>query len=442
MTKFIILFSLFFVLPNLQSFASIDPIQNLTIDQLVVLDVEATINPAVSNYIQTEIANAENSGSALLVIRLNTPGGLVSTTKDILATFGRSKIPIVVWVTPEGASATSAGAIIASGSHALLMNRGTNIGAATPVGLGEDIKEKDGRSKAINDLTALVKSLSETRGRNANAFVEMIAKSSSFSADDALKKQIIDGMATSLDQVRTILNGKTVIVLGQKYLIQFAPIVEVKEVPMDAGLRLLNVLAHPSTAYILFVLGALLLYFEFQAPGGYIAGSVGVLCLLTAAIAFQVLPLNYGAVGLLIAGIGLLVLEVFVTSYGLLAIAGVACLGAGSLFLYRHDDSWMTIQYPLIFSTLAAVVFFGLILVWYFRRENAKNHQKHFFSMVKGKGHVFAIVGQEADQWIYQVKVNGEIWKAVSSDSLNIGEAVKIIDQSSESLVLKVSKLS
>lgn len=442
MTKFILLLSFIFVLPNLQSFASIDPIENLKIDQLVVLDVEATINPAVSNYIQTEITKAEQSSRSLLIIRLNTPGGLVSTTKDILATFGRSKIPIVIWVTPEGASATSAGAIIASGSHALLMNRGTNIGAATPVGLGEDIKEKDGRSKAINDLTALVKSLSETRGRNASAFVEMIEKSSSFSAEDALKKQIIDGMATSLDQIRTILSGKTVIVLGKKYLIQFAPIVEVKEIPMDAGQRLLNVLAHPSTAYILFILGALLLYFEFQAPGGYIAGSVGVLCLLTAAIAFQVLPLNYGAVGLLVAGLGLLVLEVFVTSYGLLAIAGIACLGAGSLFLYRHTDSWMTIQYPIIFSSLSAVVVFGLILVWYFKKENAKNHQKHFFSMVQSKGHVFSVMGQESDYWFYQVKVNGEIWKAKSKDMLVAGEAIQITNQSSEDLILIVSKLS
>mgnify|MGYP003393478876 CR=1 FL=1 len=437
-TKLILTLSVFFVLCNFTVWAGIDPIENLSVSRVQVLDIEATINPAIANYIQTELNLAEKHPGSLLVIRLNTPGGLVSTTKDILAMFGRSKTPITVWVTPEGASATSAGAIIASGAHLILMSPGTNIGAATPVGLGEDIKESDGRSKAINDLQALVKSLSETRGRNAAAFSEMIGKSSSFPADEAMKKHIIDGVVSNLDQVRTVLADKIIVIQGKKHMLKFAPIVEVVERPMDAGQRLLNVLAHPSTAYILFIIGALLLYFEFQAPGGYIAGAVGILCLLTAGIAFQVLPLNFGAIALLIAGVGLLVLEVFVTSYGLLGVAGVVCLGAGSLFLYRHEDGWLTIQYSVIFSALAGVVTFGSFLVWYFARENSKVDKRQFFNLVSQQGEILSALGHDT----FQVKVKGEIWRARSNEQLAVGDTVKVTEHSQDNLILTVSKLS
>lgn len=436
----ILLLSVFFVLSNLPAHAGIDPIENLAIDRLHVLDVEATINPAIANYIDTEITLAEQQASSLVVIRLNTPGGLVSTTKDILARFGRAKLPIVVWITPEGASATSAGAIIASGSHLLLMSPGTNIGAATPVELGKDIKESDGRSKAINDLQALVRSLSETRGRNAEAFAEMIAKASSFSADEALKKNIIDGVVSSLDQIRAKLTDKVVVIHGKKYLLKFAAVLEVKEREMDQGQRLLNVLAHPSTAYILFIIGALLLYFEFQAPGGYVAGAVGVLFLLTAAIAFQVLPLNFGAIALLVAGLGLLILEVFVTSYGILAIAGLVCLMAGSLFLYRHQDGWLTVQYPIIFSTLAGIVAFGAILAWYLARENAKLGKRQFFALRGANGSVMSLLGSEGAGHLYQIKVQGEIWRGFSAESLLPGEQVTVVEQSPENLTLVIRK--
>lgn len=440
--KLILPITVFFVLCNFAARAGIDPITPMEIRRVQVLEVEATINPAVANYIQTELSLADKHPGTLFVIKLNTPGGLVSTTKDILAMFGRAQTPVVVWVTPEGASATSAGAIIASGAHLILMSPGTNIGAATPVALGEDLKESDGRSKAINDLTALVKALSQSRGRNPQAFAQMIEKSASFSAGEALKQGIVDGIISHLDEARVLLADKVVLIQGKKHLLKFAPIVEVLERPMDAGQRLLNVLAHPSTAYILFVLGALLLYFEFQAPGGYVAGAIGVLCLLTAGIAFQVLPLNFGAIALLAAGVGLLVLEVFITSYGLLALAGLACLVAGSLFLYRHEDGWMTVQYPIIFSSLAGVVVFGALLVWYIARENAKNTNKVFFSLVSEPAQILSAMGEMNGEFIYQVRVKGEIWRARSLTPLSPGDSVRVTAHSQDQLLLTVSKQS
>lgn len=425
-----------FVLCDLK--AGVDPITDLTIDQLVILEVDASINPAVANYLQTEVERAGKHPGSLVVVKLNTPGGLVSTTKDIITLIGKSHTPIVIWVTPEGASATSAGAIIASAAHGLIMNRGTNIGAATPVGLGEDIKEGDGRAKAVNDLTALVRSLSQSRGRNADAFANMISTAASYPSDEAFKKGIVDGVVSSLDEVRALYQDKAIAIQGKKRLLKFAPIVETIERPMDAGQQLLNIFANPTTAYILFILGAALLYFEFQAPGGYVAGGVGILCLLLAGIAFQVLPLNVGAIALMVAGLVLLVLEIYITSYGILGLAGLGCLIAGSLFLYRHQDGWMTVQYSMILSTLAGVVGFVALVVWYLAKHRVPT--QHFFDHIDAEAEIMKALGQDGPYFNFQVKVQGEIWKARSDQNYTVGEKVKVRRQNDNHLLLDIVK--
>ena len=437
MMRFIILALLsLFVLPDLQ--AKIDPLITRKIDRLVVLEVDASINPAIHNYIKTELERTPHNEGLFFVIKLNTPGGLVSTTKDIITVIGRSTRPVIVWVTPEGASATSAGAIIASGAHGLVMSPGTNMGAATPVGMGSDIKENDGRAKAVNDLSALVKSLSELRGRNAEAFAKMISTAASYTAEEAKKQNIIDGIVNSLDDIRVLYHDKPMTLSGKKVLLQFAPVVETEERPMDFGLSLLNIFAHPSTAYILFVLGAALLYFEFQAPGGYIAGSIGVFCLLLAGIGFQVLPLNFGAILLMVGGLVLLVLEIFITSYGLLALAGLGCLVAGSLFLFRHEDGWMTVQYSVIFSSLSAVALFIGLMGWYLARHRAP--REGFFDHTDQEAEILRELHMDGSQMLYQVKIQGEIWKARGDTQLTLGSKVKVRKQNSKELVLEIIK--
>ncbi|MFP5458958.1 MAG: NfeD family protein [Bacteriovoracia bacterium] len=406
------------------------------IDTFVVLEVDASINPAIYNYIKTELERSPEHPGQFFVIKLNTPGGLVSTTKDIITTIGKSPRPVVVWVTPEGASATSAGAIIASGAHGLVMSPGTNIGAATPVMLGEDIKAADGRAKAVNDLSALVKSLSELRGRNADAFAKMIATAASFTSEEAKKQNIIDGIVNSLDDIRALYDNRVMSLGGQKRTLKFAQVVQLETRNLDAGLSLLNIFAHPTTAYILFILGAALLYFEFQAPGGYISGGVGVLCLLLAGIGFQVLPLNMGAILLMVAGFVLLVLEIFITSYGLLALSGIGCLAAGSLFLFRHEDAWLTIQYSAIFSTLAAIVVFIGLIGWYLARHRAQKID--FFSHADQEAEVIRLLADEAAGTLYQVKVHGEIWKARGAAGLTPGTRVKVRKENSQELILEI----
>ena len=240
------------------------------VERIAHLKIKGSINPATLSYLKTSFRRAASpeDGADMLAIELNTPGGLVTTTKDIITLFGESSLPVVVWVRPSGASATSAGAIIASAAHFLFMGRGTNIGAATPVALGKGMDaSSDQRKKAVNDLAALVESLSGLHKRNPAPFRQMIEEASSFSSQKALEQRLIDGLADEkeelgrkLHQRRFQLKGETrVLSLERPQWIDY---------PMDLGQTILNTLANPSTAYILFLLGLALLYLELQAPGG------------------------------------------------------------------------------------------------------------------------------------------------------------------------------
>lgn len=397
-------------------------------------EINSAITPATFRYL--ERVKKLDKKTAIL-IKLNTPGGLVSTTKDILTLLGSQFRPVIIWVTPEGASSTSAGAILSSAAHFLYMHEGTNIGAATPIGLGSDIKENDQRSKAINDLVALVKALCESRGRPVTPFVEMIETAKSFTAKEALKLKFIDGVVNNRSDILLALDQKNFNLNGEKFKLVIDKNLEWKEMEQDLGDNLLNIVAHPSTAYILFILGIALLYFEMQAPGGYIAGSAGVIALILAAIAFQVLPLNWGGMGLMLAGIVFIVLEVYITSYGLLGLAGVGAFATGSLFLFDTKEAWLMVNYQIIFSILAAVVVSVGFLSWYLFKDSKKVKNSHFFVPINEEGTVLTRLGGEN----YQIKVRGEIWKAHSKELLVLGERVKVTEQSPiDHLVLHIKK--
>lgn len=409
--------------------------KNLTLKEMMSFEINSAISPATLRYLERLKGLSDETA---IVIKLNTPGGLVSTTKDILTLLGSQKRPVIIWITPEGGSATSAGAIISSSAHFLFMNEGTNIGAATPINMGSDIKETDQRSKAVNDLVALVTSLNESRGRPVIPFKEMIEKAKSFTASEALKLKFIDGIANHRSDLVTQINGKTVSIMGEKITITVDPSFEWKEMERDFADDVLNVIAHPSTAYILFIVGVALLYFELQAPGGYIAGSVGVICLLLAALAFQVLPLNWVGLGLLLAGIIFLVLEVYITSYGILALAGIASFIAGSLFLFDSQEAWLMVNYQVLYSTLAAVGLSVGLLSWFLVRENKKlKNVPDFFIPINESGSVLNHLGPQ----LYQIKVRGEIWKAQSDEPLQLNETIQVVGQSDrDHLVLLIKK--
>jgi len=421
--KYFILFSLLFLSA---AHANTDKI----IKKVKVLEIRSTINPATFNYLNTNFKKLDKGD--VVVIKMNTPGGLVSTTKEILTLFGQTEAPVIVWVTPSGASATSAGAIISAGADYLYMNEGTNIGAATPVQMGKKI-EGDMRNKAVNDIVALVKSLSESKQRNAQAFSEMVEKASSFSAQEAEQKKIINAMTKSLPAILQDLQ-KRGFILSDDLITQ--------EIPMSFAQTLLDFFANPMLAYILFIMGAALLYFELQAPGGFISGAVGVALLVLSGIGFQVLPINIGGIGLILASFIMFVLEAYITSYGILSLIGIITLFIGSTILYDGHDGFVIWEGTAVYSVISAIILFMAFISFYFMRTHLglkkllHGRKDMFFGF---EGETGTVLSKDGDNE-YQVKIHGEIWKATGPANLVVGDTIKTLDKDEQNLILHITK--
>lgn len=425
--------SLFFLISHLCFGAEIYNVSKIT-----NLEVNSSINPATFNYLKSNLEKLSANKGDLAVIKLDTPGGLVTTTKDILTLIGSMDYPVAVWITPEGASATSAGAIIASGAHILVMSEGTNIGAATPITMGQDIEQKDAKSKAINDLVALVRSLSKARGRNPIYFEQMISKAESLDSRDALKKKVIDKIVNSDSELKKYLNDRNLTVKGKEIVTKVDSNVISKTVEMDPGQQILNIFANPTTAYILFIIGAALIYFELQAPGGFIAGAVGVVFLCLAGIGFQVLPLNIGAMGLIILSFVLFVLEAYITSFGILTLAGLSSLIFGSLFLFRTENSYIELETTVVYSVVAAIAIYVGFLGWFFIKTYRKS--KDFYTTQNESGTVMKLLDEKDGEFHYQIKVHSELWNAKSKESLQAGDSVHVDKANENDLILTIKK--
>lgn len=446
---------LLFVSPSLLA-------EDYEIHHLSILKIDSSINPAIKNYISTEFKKLNARKNVAALIKMDTPGGLVSTTKEIMTEIGEANFPVIIWITPEGASATSAGAIIASSAHILVMSEGTNIGAATPITMSGDIdgnksplnnsplnkdkkdlkeeiikapKGSDARAKAINDLVALVTALSKSRGRNPEAFSKMISEAASFDNQVALEKGIIDGVVSSQVKLLEFINGRSVKVKGKKYTLKTKPGMNTEVVDLDPGQALLNVFANPTTAYILFIIGAALLYLEFQAPGGFIAGALGAVFLVLSGIGFQVLPMNYGALGLILLSFILFIIEIYVTSYGILTLGGIASLVFGSLFLFRTENAYLQIQMPVVLAVVAAIVLYVLVIGYVFLKMKRKKGE-HFLTMEGDTGVITRFDREEENEFYYQMKINGEIWKAKSKNKYTKNAKVKVINQDNDHMIL------
>jgi membrane-bound serine protease (ClpP class) len=425
---------LFLLLLSLNSFAQY---QDYPVRKILKVEINSSINPATYSYLKEAYARAFREDYEILLIKLNTPGGLVSITKDILTLMGGSETTTIVWITPEGASATSAGAIIASGAHILLMANGTNIGSATPIELTGEIKETDQRKKAINSLVGLVQSLAESRGRNPEAFGKMVRDAVTYKSHEAMQNRLIDGIADKESDVIKILDNRLLTRRGQTFrMVPQNPVINPFE--MDMGQNLLDILANPSMAYILFLIGAALIYLEFQAPGGYVAGSIGSVCLILAALGFQVLPLNFGAIGLILLSFILFFLEMYIVSHGLLTLMAVISLVTGSLFLFRTDNAYMELSNTVIFSAVSAISLF-IILMGAYIFWDKKQHKlrENFYSKLGKHVVVSAILQSDEPGWFfYHVKFSGEIWKAKSKTLYKEGDSCKVLKEDTEEMCL------
>lgn len=383
--------------------------------------LQSLIHPVAAELVRDAVAEAEAARAAALVIELDTPGGLLTSTRDITRALLGSEVPVVVYVAPSGAQAASAGFFILMAADVAAMAPGTNAGAAHPVdGTGEDIGGTLGK-KAEEDAAAWIRSLAARNGRDPKLAQAAVVESRSFSADEALQGRLIDLVAPTFPELLRALEGRPVRRGGSQTVLRTAS-APVRDLEMSAWRELLGVIAHPNVAYILLTLGGLGLYFELMTPGAVLPGVVGAVCLVLAFFSLSVLPFNYAGLALILLALLFLIAEIKVTSYGLLSVAGVFCLALGGLMLFKTPDPALRVSVQLI-VTLAvlslAVAGFLAALSLRMRRAPVRTGQE---GLLHEQG-----VARSALAPRGKVFVHGELWDAVAGEPVGQGERVEVV---------------
>ena len=397
-----------------------------------VISISGAITPPAAEYITQNISEAGKEGADGLIILLDTPGGLDLAMRDIAKGILSAPIPVFVYVYPSGARAASAGVIITVAAHVAGMAPGTNIGAAHPVGLGGGGGDKTMMEKVANDAAAYVRSIAKIRGRNEEWVEKAVRISASITAEEALKNGVIDYVATDVQQLLKMADGKQVLVGDKKKTLKTTGAI-LKERKMGARHRILTTLSDPNIAYILFLVGLAGLYFEFSTPGAILPGVVGGISLIMAFFAMQTLPVNYAAVMLILFGIVLFIAEIKVVSHGILTIGGLVSLAAGSLMLFDSPDPALRVSLEVLIPTLTIISLFFVGVIRLVIKAQMRKKYTGKEGMIGAEGKTVTKVHEEGS-----VMVKGEYWTAWSDLPLEEGTLVRVIQI--EGLKLKVEK--
>ena len=401
------------------------------VGEVRVLRVEGVINPISARYLVRGIEEAAEEGDAAVLIELDTPGGLLDATQEITGAMLNARVPVIVYVTPVGTHAASAGTFITMAAHVAAMAPSTRIGAATPVsGDGQEIQD-DLRTKIINDTAVYARSIAEARGRNADWAEDAVREGVSVGANEAVELDVVDLVAADRAELLAAIDGMTVRLLDRDVTLGVAGAVVVEQ-PMSPFEEILKVLSDPNIALILLSLGTLGIYFELSNPGAFFPGIFGAIALILALFSLGTLPINYAGLGLLLFGLALLGAEIWVTSGGVLGVGGGIAFLIGALILV--DDSrapFLEVSRPLIFGiTLALVAFvlFALRAVMRTRRRPA----------YIGGGDM---LGREGSlRGTSSVFVEGELWRARRANAdatLRSGDRVRIIGREGLDLIIE-----
>jgi len=391
--------------------------------EVVRIRVQDTIQPASKRYVERGLADARERGAALVVIELDTPGGLLDTTREITTAITQSPVPVVVFVTPGGARAASAGFFILLAADVTAMSPGTNTGAAHPVsGKGEDLGE-DLREKATSDAAAMIRAIATQRSRDPEVAAKAVVESISFTAEEAREAGLVDLVADNVDDLVAQLDGREVTRFDTSTQVLELAEVEVVYLEPSAAERFLSVLANPTIAYLLMALGMLGIYVEVTHPGAVLPGVVGVISILLALYSLSVLPVNLAGVGLIVFAMVLFLLEVKVASYGLLTVAGIISFVLGSLMLFDAPIPDMRVSLGVVVPTavlMAAVTGFLLSRV-------LKVHQRSPLTGAEGLvGETGVVIADLAPEG--KVKVHGEYWNArAQRGPVAAGASVRVV---------------
>ena len=409
---------------------------------VAIARIQGSINPASSDYLQSAIRQAEEEEAALLILELDTPGGLVASTKDIIQAMLASRVPIVVFVSPQGAWAGSAGTFITLAAHIAVMTPGSSIGAAHPVcigGGGGGTQDEDGKAtdpsaeKAENLLAAFIESIAAERDRNVEWAEKAVRESVAVTSDEALELDVIDLIAKDRADLLRQLEGRELLLHGDLITLAIAG-AEQREIEMGAITRFLNVLVDPNVAVLLLLAGALGLYIEFNQPGTFVPGIVGAVCLLLAMIAMQILPFSW--LGLLMIGLGLtlFVAELFVTSYGLLFAGGVACflLGGSMLFdMPEVNDLNVSFWSVLLPATIGLAGFAAVVVIAVGRSLGRPQ--------TAGVGEMLGMVGRATTDLdpTGTVFIRGEFWSVRAEEPVVADSPVEVVSVEGLELVVR-----
>lgn len=397
--------------------------------EIYIVTVSDAIGPGIADFIETSIEKASAEGAACIIIQMDTPGGLAESMRVIVKAIFASRVPVVVYVAPSGARAASAGVMITMAADIAAMAPGTAIGAAHPVDAGG--KDIDGTmsEKVTNDMAAQAKSIAERRGRNAKWAEKAVRESVSVTETEALKEKIVDMVAPDLDTLIRRIDGK--MVEGKGVL----KTVEAKPVFLKENLRtkILKTISDPNIAYILMMIGLAGLYFELSHPGAIFPGVIGGISLVLAFFAFQTLPVNYAGILLIILSLVFFIIEMKVTSYGLLSFAGILALLLGSIMLFE-GQAGIRLSWRVLLPTIAIVSGFFMVVAGLVFRSQISRPKTGSAGMVGQIGVAKTDIAVEG-----KVFVNGELWKAVSTQTVPAGEKVRV--RNVVDLVLEVEPL-
>jgi membrane-bound serine protease (ClpP class) len=395
-----------------------------------VVTVDDAIGPGVAQFISDAIEQANEENAALLVIQLDTPGGLAESMRSIVKAILASRIPVVVFVAPGGARAASAGVMITIAADVAAMAPGTNIGAAHPVGAGGQEIDDSMSEKVVNDMVAHAKSVAEQRGRNAEWVEKAIRESVAITETEALEKNVIDLVARDLDDLIEQIDDREIAGKGMVELDN----AEVKRVREDFRTKVLKTISNPNIAYILLMLGLAGLYFELSHPGAIFPGVIGGICLILAFFAMQTLPVNYAGILLILLAIVLFIMEMKITSYGLLSVAGIVAMALGSLMLFKSGIPGMSLSWGVLLPTLALVSGFFILVAALVVRSHVARPRTGTAGLIDEIGVVKKDLDPEG-----KVFVHGELWHAIAREPIPAGTRVRIVGV--QNLVLEVEAL-
>ena len=412
-----------------------------------LIELNGPIGPAMSRYVERSIADARSQRSAVVILQMDTPGGLDTSMRDIIKAILASPVPVVAYVAPSGARAASAGTYILYACHLAAMAPATNLGAATPISIGGepstppekpaddkkqggDKKQKDSgetpagsasERKAVNDAVAYIRALAQLRGRNADWAEAAVRGAASLSASDALEKHVIEIVAKDVPDLLRQLQGRKVKTTGEEMVLDTGGLA-VRSIVPDWRTRVLLILTHPTIAYGLLLIGVYGLLLEGYNPGAVLPGVVGALSLLLGLYGLQLLDVNYAGLALMALGVGLIIAEFFMPAFGSLGVGGLVAFVIGSVILFENQAAQLQVALPLIMGIAIAGGLIIALIGWLAARARRRPHSTGVETMI---GALVEAVSDCRDRCV--VRYGGELWNARTPSPLRAGQQARIV---------------